>query len=99
MARYHVVSKDKKWIVLGGKTDKKIYITKKEAVVVARQFAKAEDAPLIVHNRDGKIEVVITNRRDSKTGKILTANVKHRLNNDKVKRTIASIISDRKGIR
>lgn len=98
MAQIHVIVKDNDWKILGGKTVK-TYKIKKEAVKAARVIAKAEHKPLIIHLRDGKIGDVITNSRDSKVGKILAANVKRRLDNEKVKKSIAIVISKRRGVK
>jgi hypothetical protein len=98
MATYHVVSKDKGWKVVGVKNET-IFDTKKEAVAIARVYARSAEQSLVIHSKDGRVSSVNSYGKDLKSGKTLSANVKHRLDGETVKRSIAEVISKRKGIK
>ena len=56
---YHVSSrkKDKKWQVKGANDDKaiKLFDTQAEAIEYAKKLAKAQEASISIHKRDGKM--------------------------------------------
>lgn len=98
MANYHVVLREKGWRIVGAKTAN-IFRTKRDAVLAARKFARLEKKSIIIHSKEGKVTEVISFDTKKLEHKLLSAKVKHRLNSELVRNSIAEVISERKGIK
>ncbi|HNP08402.1 MAG TPA: DUF2188 domain-containing protein [Cyclobacteriaceae bacterium] len=53
----HVVPRDGEWVVKRGGSDRATTVvpTQKEAIKIAREIAKNQNAELFIHRRDGQI--------------------------------------------
>jgi len=98
MANYHVVAVDNGWKIVGAKTGN-IFRTKKNATMMAKKFARSENKSVVLHSKEGKVIEVISYDTELSSGKLLSANVKHRLSRENVRNSIAEVISERTGIK
>ena len=98
MENYHVVLAEKGWEIVGAATPI-LFKTQKDAIEKAREYASKKKNSVIVHSKEGKVLDVISFDVKISKGELLTANVKHRLSDKKVRNAIAEVLSERMGIR
>ena len=94
MASYVVVPLEKGWHIVGAR-EYKIFLTKSEAVVAGKKIAHSTHQPLIVKNKSGVIESVSVYNKMNNSTRLLAANVKNRLNNKKLRKSIAQALLER----
>ena len=94
MERYVVEPFMDGWKIKGAK-EQKIFRTKSNAVEVARIYAKRDHTSLIVYSREGKISSVNSFSNNQGTGRLLSANVKRKFSNKKVRASIARVIESK----
>ena len=90
MKAYHIIAEENGWKIVG--TSIALFKTQEQAVSAAIEIAKAEEATVIVHSRDGRVISVNNSFQKDSSKKILPAKVKRTLKSKNVRNAIAEVM-------
>ena len=95
---YRVLSTENGWKI-DGLRRKTIYKTKKDAVIKAREAARKDNVPLVVHSKEGLVTSVNYFPSPIVTGRNSRAEGKSRFTRKEIRNLVAQVIYERESMK